>query len=236
VSDYLPLCAFRQGLLPPPCRSCAWWQTTGREPLGPSQATEKRRQWMAVVDKSWGPTGVLLVGHEFVSRLRAVPPGRRSGTPSSPREAIATPRIVASINFAPPAVIPRLRELPFGPLPSNSAFLFCLMVEEEQSRIAHRRVLHKALALLQAQGIEQVFAVGGATAKEKEQTDCHFFGVEFLQTNGFETVSEAGTLRLMRIEMRSLLSLVRQLQYVVRRVLGQSEPAPTPVAWSRRET
>ena len=30
MPEYLPLGAFRQGLLPGDCCSCAWWQTTGR--------------------------------------------------------------------------------------------------------------------------------------------------------------------------------------------------------------
>ncbi len=129
MPDYLPLCAFRQELLPVACRSCAWWQTTGSGPKNPELAGERRRQWMTSLEPTWGSTGLLLAGNgpaparapaAGVSMLRAAP--------------ARVPHVVASISYAPAAAVPRLRDLPFAPLPVGAVLLFCLRSEGNHGR------------------------------------------------------------------------------------------------------
>ena len=141
MPDYLPLCAFRQGLLPAACRTCAWWQTTANERISPEAATEERRQWMSALESTWGPTGLLLQGPDQAPSA-APTAGRTGGAPD--------PVIIASISFAPAAAIPRLRALPFISLPAGSAFLFCPTLADGQPRAVAKRTLHKALSQLRA--------------------------------------------------------------------------------------
>jgi len=247
MADYLPLCAFRQGLLPADCRSCAWWQTTGNERLAAEQTIEKRRQWTAAVEKSWGSTGLLLQGSALPGGGPPADAAHRGGAPS--------PAIAAAVSYAPPAAVPRLRELAFGALPPKSAFLFCLKVEEGYTRFLPRRVLHKALAQLRGRGVEEVFAVaasgsphpgamdsgsradgaGPANGASPDCADdeCRFFSLEFLAANGFEQVTVNGDLVLMRADVRGLLSLVGQVGTAMRRALHDAL-APSPALWSRR--
>ncbi|MBN1320249.1 MAG: hypothetical protein JXA87_05320 [Thermoleophilia bacterium] len=241
MADYLPLCAFRQGLLPADCRSCAWWQTTGGSRLTPEEAAEKRRRWMADLEKSWGSTGLLLQGNVLPGGGPPTDAGHQGGAPS--------PAIAAAVNYAPPAAVPRLRELTFGALPPESAFLFCLKVEEGYTRFLPRRVLHKALAQLRGRGIEEVFAVAGVGSRAEGTTgvgswaagaapagaddECRFFSVEFLAANGFEQVTMNGDLVLMRADVRGLLSLVGQVGTAMRRTLHNAL-SPSPAMWSRR--
>jgi hypothetical protein len=219
MSGYLPLCAFREGLLPPACLSCAWWQTRGDEALPPDAAAAERRRWMIAVESTWGTTGLLLEGN---------------GTP-----------VVGSIQFAPVSAVPRLHDLPFGGLPEGSALVFCLTGSESRPRYQLGRILHKALGRLRARGVEEVYAVASETAGPGESTTgvcpalggsrCRFFAPDLLSANGFEQLVECRDLTLMCVDLRGLLALVAQIQTAVRRALGH-EPAPSPAAWARRHT
>jgi hypothetical protein len=248
MSGYLPLRAFRQGLLPAPCRACAWWQTTGGESLTADAAADKRRRWMSSLEETWGTTGLLL---ESGGRAGA------TGESDDSRGGAPAPSIAASINFAPTAALPRWRELPFGPLPDEAIVLFCLLSEEDQPRYQQKRILHKALHELKTRrGAQEVYAVAGASADAEtaapraargarragagatgpgRDDSCRFFSADFLAANGFESVMEEDGLLLMRVDLRGLLALVGQVQMAIRRVLGD-EPTPSPAAWSQRET
>ncbi len=68
MPEYLPLGAFRQGLLPGDCSSCAWWQTTGRDDHHGSEATERRHEWLTSLEHDWGYVGLLV--HEPAGRQR----------------------------------------------------------------------------------------------------------------------------------------------------------------------
>jgi hypothetical protein len=100
MPDYLPLGAFRQGLLPDHCRSCAWWQTTGRTTHRGAAAGEKRHEWATGLEHDWGCAGLLLYE----------PAGRRDVAGSGE---VA----VASIHFAPASSLARFRSsLPLPPV------------------------------------------------------------------------------------------------------------------------
>jgi hypothetical protein len=213
MSGYLPLCAFRQGLLPAACSSCAWWQTTGGGRLSPEAAADARRRWITSVEGSWGTPGLLLQGDD----------NSTGGAPA--------PAILASINFAPAAAVPRLRDLPFGLFGSftdGPALVFCLTCGQDQPQYQAKRVLHKALKQLETRGIGDVYAVAAADGAglrgALDRDRCRFF-----------PVTESGGLILMRVDLRGLLTLVGRLQAAVRRAL-HDEPTPSPAAWTRHET
>ena len=220
MPDYLPLCAFRQELLPVACRSCAWWQTAGNGPKDADVAGEKRHQWMVALEPTWGSTGLLLAGN-----------GSAAGADSAGRS--AAPVVVASINYAPAAALPRFRDLPFAPLPAGAVLLFCLWSEEDGGRSRARRLLHKALAQLKERDLEEVYAVATLTAGPESTDRCNFFSLRFLDANGFEQVADNGQLFLMRADLRGLMSLITQAEAAVRRLL-HSDPTPSPAAWTRR--
>ena len=224
MPDYLPLCAFRQGLLPVACQSCAWWQTTGSRINPPKIAAEKRRQWMIGTEGSWGSTGLLLVNGNTQTRV-ATTNSSDSGAPA----------FVASINFAPADALPRLRELSFGPFPDNSAVLFCLTVAYGESRFQAKRVLRKALAYLKDCGVEEAYAVARSEKAPANPVACRFFTADFLFANGFQAVAEDGELILMRVDLRGLLSLLDRAETTIRRML-RNEPTPSPAAWTHRGT
>ena len=171
---------------------------------------------MSNLEATWGATGLLLEGPAA------------SGVPTN-----AAPTIVASINFAPPAAIPRLREFPFGPLPEASALLFCLIVIDGQPRSQAKRVVQKALGQLKSRGVEEAYALARAGDASADPSTCHFFTVEPLAMSGFEEVATSKDLALMRADLRGLLSLVDRVETAVRRML-RNEPTPSPAAWTRR--
>jgi hypothetical protein len=214
MPEYLPLRAFRQGLLPDDCRSCAWWQTAGASEHRGTAAAGNRHEWLTDLEHDWGHVGLLV--HE---------PAARRGAPGS-----ADPVISASIHFAPASSLPRFRELPFPPLPASSALLFCLHADEDAPRWAAKRLIRKSLYELRGRGIDEVFAVARWT--DEDGGDCRFIPAGLLAENGFEQVAGDERLCLMRVDNRGLVSLVDQAEAAMRRVFSHNhEPAPHPAAW-----
>jgi hypothetical protein len=219
MPEYLPLAAFRQGLLPSECRSCAWWQTSGASAPEEDAASVRRHEWMTDLEQDWGHPGLLVLGGDGGRNI--------SGSGEVPVSAV--------VHFAPASSLARFRELPFAPLPAFSALLFCFRREEDTPRWAAKRLLGKAVSELRSRGVEEVYAVAhwpenvdGAHA----HPDCRFFSTEFLAANGFERVAHDRHLCLMRLDTRGLVGLVDQLEAVVRRLFSrEEEAAPSPAAW-----
>lgn len=228
MSGYLPLCAFRQGLLFETCRTCAWWQTPAGTALGGAapgghlsdqRAADVRRRWMTSLEDTWGMTGLLL---ESRDSLAGGDPATRGQT-----DGAHPPVIVSSVHFAPTVSVPRLRDLPFGPLPESSALLFCLACAEDQSRYQAGRILHKALGRLKERGVDEVYAVAavGAAYRPLDRDHCRFFAPEFLGVNGFEPVGENAGLILMRTDLGGILLVIDRFRAAVKDFLG-NDPAP----------
>jgi hypothetical protein len=215
LPDYLPLCAFRQGLLPLACRSCAWWQTTVGRPDG-DQAAEVRARWLPAVEQQWGSAGLLFY--------------EDSARPADHREGGLVAR--ASLHFAPVESVPRFRTLGFGPLPEGAALLFCLHHEGRGGRLLLRRLILRALRELRRKGVKEVYAVAGASTETADARDCRFFAGSLLALCGFEHVASSGPLDLMRADLRGLVHLIAQTQAALRRLL-HNQPTPSPAAWSR---
>ena len=222
MAAYLPLSAFREGLLPSACRKCLWWQTAGSERLDERLLWERKRHWMLSLEKTWGTTGLLL-----------------ENTSGRADERHAQPSIVASISFCPPEALPRLRELSFDSLPANSAVVFCLRTELEVGHHLPKRLLRKSLAQLKDRGVHEAFAVASnkmeTVTPGKDAHNCRFFPADFLVSNGFHAVCTNGDLILMRADLRGLISLFVQVDSAVRRLL-RNVPTPSPAAWSRHST
>jgi hypothetical protein len=218
MPQYLPLQAFRQGLLASDCGSCAWWQTAGAAAYQGAAAEQRRREWLTGLQTEWGFAGLLLCD-----------PADGRGTHRSTDVAVA-----ASIHFAPASLLPRFRELPFPPLPPSSALLFCLRTAEDAPGWAAKRIIRKALADLRARGIDEVYAIAyrGASGNGSGP-ECRFLPAELLDQNGFAEVASSGRVRLMKVDNRGLLSLVDQVEMAIRRMFAHGEdPAPSPAAWA----
>lgn len=234
MPDYLPLCASRQDLLPPACRSCAWWQTSsgGRDR---AVAVEKRRhQWMVAVESSWGSPGLLLQ-----RAGQGVPSGESSSEKLAGAHDQTTPSpdlaAAASIHYAPATALPRLRNLPFAPLCPDAVLLFCLRSEEDRADLQAKRVIQKALGQLKDRGVQEVYAFAGHFGSPEDNERCEFFSLDFLEANGFRHVRDNGDIYLMRADLRGLLSLISQVETAVRRAL-RNDPTPSPAAWTHRGT
>ncbi len=208
MREYSPLCAFRIDLLPVGCQACAWWQTRGTAPSFDTEAREQRRRWMAGLESTWGSTGLISTIAEDVS---------------------------VAIHYAPAAAVPRLRELPLGPLPEQSVLLFCLEAHPDVPFQEMRKILHKTLAILKEREVSEVFAYARPLDSNGGDRPCRFFGLDFLQANGFQQVRSEGDLYLLRADLRGLLSVVTQLESAFGRLFRHS-PAPTAAAWFRRSS
>ncbi len=229
---YLPLCASRQDLLPPACRSCVWWQTPINGQQQTVDAAEKRHQWMLSVGSTWGSPGLLQETGEATRRSGSQSTGT-SGSGSRASASAQNPLVLASIHYAPAMAVPRLSSLPFAPPGREAVLVFCLRSEEDQARTRARRILQKALGQLKDRGVQEVYGFAGLVGSPEDQGRCHFFSLDFLESNGFQQVTDNGEIYLMRADLRGLLSLINQVESVVRRVL-RNDPTPSPAAWTHR--
>ncbi len=234
MPDYLPLCASRQDLLPPACRSCAWWQTPSGGQDRAVAVKERRRRWMVAVESSWGSPGLLLERADLGARPGSSPPEKLepADDPSAQPPDLSA---AASIHYAPAAAVPRLRGLPFAPLGPGSVLLFCLRAEESPAQAQARRILQKALEQLKERRVQEVYAFAGLLGSPENTERCEFFSLDFLEANGFRRVSDNGDIYLMRADLRGLLSLINQVETAVRRAL-RNDPTPSPAAWTHRGT
>lgn len=231
MSGYLPLCASRQERLPPDCRACTWWQTPTNGRQRAADAAETRRQWMLSVGSAWGSPGLLQEGGARTRWTSLGPAGAavKGHTVLSSRNLAP----VTCIHYAPAATIPRLSSLPFVPPGHEAVLVFCLRSEEDQAGVQARRMLHRALGQLKDRGVQEVYAFAGLVGSPEDQGRCQFFSLEFLESNGFQQVADNGDIYLMRADLRGLLSLVNQMESLVRRVL-RHDPTPSPATWTQR--
>ncbi|MCX8033583.1 MAG: hypothetical protein N3B14_09440 [Thermoleophilia bacterium] len=212
MTAFLPLHAFRQGLLPPSCRECAWWHTAGAELLPPEAAAKRKRAWMRQLESTWGTTGLLVTD---------------------------PPHVLGSISFCPSGALSRLRDLPFGVLPEESTLVFCLWTEIGTGKLLARRLVHRAMHELRHRGASEVFAIAAidtdtAGDAHTELGTCRFFSPRLLASCGFNVVAEKNGLLLMQSQLHSLLFLLPQLEEALRRVLRRIPSAPSPAAWIRQ--
>lgn len=214
MSGYLPLCALRQDLLPSACRSCAWWLTSGPGPAGREEGHARRREWMLAVEATWGATGLIDPATILPNGEAALDRG-------------------GSIQFAPAAAIPRLRNLPLGPLPADSAVIFCLRVQDDKDKALARRLLQKSLGQLKARKIKEVYAFASIHGGAQGGDECEFFDPALLQQVGFVPVRDNGQLFLMKVDLRGLASVLGQIQTAFRRALHH-QPACSPTACKGR--
>lgn len=214
MPDYLPLCTFRQDLLPPACRSCAWWFDSGAPPDSRASAYSLRREWMSALEPAWGSTGLVLPDDP--------PPGDPSALAAK-----------VSVHYAPAQSVPRLRDLPLGPIPADAALLFCLRAEGSGDITAARRLVQKALAQLRLRGVTEVYAYAALTGGAGGGDRCEFFAYDFLDSCGFRRVRDNGDLFLMRVDLRGLATVMGRVEAVLKRVVG-TDPTPSPAAWTHQ--
>ena len=215
MPEYLPLGAFRQGLLPDDCRSCAWWQTTGTAVYRGAAAADKRHEWADGTGARLGP--------RRPAGARVCRPARRGG-------------LWRGRPYPPPSTSPPHRHspgsasFPSRPCPRPPPCCSVFTSSEGAPRWPAKRLIRKALYELRNRGVQEVYAVAHRPEGSGEPDDCRFFSAELLAVNGFAEVAHNGHLCLMRVDNRGLVSLVGQVETAVRRVFAK-EPAPSPAAW-----
>jgi hypothetical protein len=70
TTSFVEVVAASQGLLPPPCSRCLWWQTAA----GTVTGLDRRLAWMSNLERTWGSVGIVAVeGEETVASVQFAP-------------------------------------------------------------------------------------------------------------------------------------------------------------------
>jgi hypothetical protein len=231
MPEYLSLCASRSHLLPTPCQTCAWWQTSGFARVSPPAAATMRERWTTSVETEWDAPGLIQISGN--NRLPHISSNDGSSRASAGPAAFdpAVTGTVAVIHCAPTLLVPRLKDLLLVQLPPEAVVLFCLRVDGPPDQTRARQLLQEMLRQLKEKRAHEVYAIASLDGDTPQEDRCEFFSQSFLLSNGFEHIHREGDLCLMRVDLRGLLSILAPLAAALRRLLHQ-EPTPNLAAWS----
>jgi hypothetical protein len=202
MAEFVHVVAASQGLLPDPCPTCLWWQTTqGSDPDRDVEAdTARRLTWMRQLEESWGSLGMVL----------------QEG-----------PSTLAALQFAPVKALARASRLPAGPPPEDAILIYCLRGRLDRSAHEPSRLLHRTLGHLRKQRLAEVYAFARPLGSVDLCGLRNLCGLEFLRAHGFEIVRGGGDAFLMRLDLRGLLPSLKEAASGLRWV--RPEPAtPSP--------
>ncbi len=199
MTTYVEIVPASEGLLPPLCRECLWWQRVKIPPTGEGRML--RVSWLERVSREWGSCGMAAV---------------------QGRDTLGT------VQFAPVRSLPKaLHLLPDAASP-ESALLFCLRLRRGRPFEEARPLLHRALSSLHERGTAEVLALARAMGSSRAHGSGNIFSLEFLLANGFQPAGRAGRLEIVRCDLRGLLPVISDLLWAWRWV-RHSAPTPTPI-------
>lgn len=167
---------------------------------------EYRLAWMTRVQEEWGPAGLML---------------EENG------------EILAAMQFAPVASLPRTDLLPPAAPPADSVLAFCL-----RARLGHPvhepvRVLQRSMFELRRRGVRRLYAYGTPLGTDSQCGLRNACGLEFFTRHGFTSVAQNGAFHLMRADLVGLMTALKELKGFVPR-LKHTPARPSPAIWSER--
>jgi hypothetical protein len=191
------------GAAPRPCRECMWWQTrAGREP-------DERRRWVADAEDDFGPWGKLY------------------------RDASG---VIGLIQYGPAQAFPRAQTLPAGPPSRDAVLVTCAYLTDAHSPWVLQSLFLAAIGECRDRGLPalETFAYrypSGEDFATRFLGHRTIFPADFLADFGFIARRSAGTIELMRLDLRAI-ELEPERDRLVRlreRLAPLISPAPAAV-------
>lgn len=182
MSTHVEVIAASQGLLPPPCPECLWWQACDDDRT--TDCAEHRLDWMRRLEREWGSVGLVAL----------------DGTETT-----------ASIQFAPVRALARVHRLPAGPPSPEAVLLYCLRGRVGSPVRTTQQLLHGALLLLRDRGVDTAYAYARPLGSRDLCGVRNLFGREFLEAVGFQVVAVHPEATLMRVSVAGLLPSFSEL-------------------------
>lgn len=193
--------------MPSRCAGCVYWESAEKLPMecGATCDIAKANDWVREVAASWGECG---------------------------RVAVEDGSFIGFIKYAPPAYIPQAVHMPSGPPLDDAVLITCMHIAPEARRHGVGGVLLRAaLKDLALRGERTVQAY--ALAERRDYETAPMVGVEFLLRNGFTVARPHPQVPLLRLDLRSIVSLAGNLEAVLdslRLPLRQPRQAPVTLA------
>lgn len=203
MPTYVEIIPVSQGLLPHPCPDCLWWQNT--QGSDASVVLQRRLDWMASLERTWGSVGLV---------------------------AMDCRDTVASIQFAPVRALARPHGLPLGPPPDDAVLVYCLRGKLGRPVKEAQQLLHQAMGHLRRRRVQEIYAYARPLGSKQLCGVRNLFGLEFLESSGFQVVRADGDLSLMRVDLRGLLPAVAEARTALRRVVAHGGH-PSPATFTR---
>jgi hypothetical protein len=202
MATYVEVIAASQGLLPPPCPACLWWQGTGGDV---QESMDGRLEWMRTIERRWGSVGLVAL----------------EGTET-----------VAAVQFAPVGSLLHVHRLPVGPPPLDGVLLYCLRGRVGHPVREAHQLFHQALIRLRERGIDEAYAYARPLGGKNICGVRNLFGLEFLEANGFCRTAANEEVHLMRVSLSGLVpdlaGLAEAGAAFARGLLSAGHPRPAP--------
>ncbi len=198
--------------LPGACQGCMFWETA--KPLevrcGAACDLDGARRWHRWVASEWGPSGLVAMEGEH---------------------------ILGFIKYAPPEYFRQVGNLHGSLDERRSVLIACMHIQDEaRNRGLGTLLLRAALKDLVSRGEKTVYAY--ATTQQTDISAEPMIGLDFLQRNGFTIVTPHPQYPLLRLELKTLVSLTENLESVLQALripLRRNMRMPSPSIESRGE-
>lgn len=187
-----------------PCRGCLTWALDPVHRARVGAAAERREEakdaWVSELLREWGSCGRVLV-------VDQVP--------------------LAAVLYAPPALVPGAGSVPTAPASPDAVLVTDIWVHPRHRRRGLGRVLVQATArdLVVRGGIRAVEAFAAAAPGAPACTA----PVDFWLRTGFRTHRAHPVVPRVRMDLRSTVSWVEEVEAALERLVGVVRPAPVPV-------
>lgn len=190
--------------LPQPCRACVSWEL---DPVAAGRAAKagdaalEKEAWVSAVLLEWGSCGIVAYVGE---------------------------RPAGYVLYAPPAMVPRAGTFPTSPVSPDAALLVTGYVRpERQGGGIGRALVHAAAKDLLPRGFRAIEAFADA---KWERPAC-LLPAEYLSALGFQTVRPHHHWPRLRLDLRTTVTWLEDVEVAIERILGSvvGDPVPRPV-------
>jgi hypothetical protein len=139
---------------------------------------------------------------------------------------------VAAVQFAPVRALSRPHSLPLGPPPDEAVLVYCLRGRVGRPAKETQQLLHQAMGHMRRRRVQEIYAYARPFGSKHLCGVRNLFGMEFLESIGFQVVRTDGDMALMRVDLRGLLPALAEARTALRRAVAHGGH-PSPATFTR---
>jgi len=188
-------------VLPPACRTCAWWQTPGTRRPARAVAPHTAEQY---ADDALSPNDPATVRTAWERQVT-------DAADTFGKALVDDEAVLGWMQAAPAPLVPRTRSLPAGPASADAWLITCMYLYDEEYLQGFQRLLNELQADLKRREIValEAFALCATLPADRFRgylREVNLFNHETLEGSGFRPVRLVGDVVRYRLELAGLVA------------------------------